>query len=133
MEVYPREVRNYITEEGISPFEEWLTSLQDRQSRARIWARIAKLRLGNLGDYKIVGENLLELREHYGPGFRLYCGQIGKELVILLCGGDKKTQRQDIQTANEYWKTYLHKERENREEETTPKTSQEKRRKNRKK
>ena len=132
MEVHSREVRNYLTEEGISPFEEWHTSLQDRQSRARIFARLAKLRLGNLGDYKIVGDNLLELREHYGPGLRLYCGQIGKEIVILLCGGDKKSQNQDIKTASEYWKNYLRRERENREKESTPKIPQQKRRKNRK-
>lgn len=132
MEIQPRQVRNFITEKGVSPFEEWHCSLKDRQTRARINVRIAKIRLGNLGDYKTVGDSILELREHYGAGYRIYCGQADKELVILLCGGDKKTQRQDIRQANEYWKDYLRREREERENSKTKETQRKNNEKKRK-
>lgn len=80
-------------------FKDWLAALRDRKAAAKIAARIARVELGNFGDVEPVGEGVSELRIHYGPGYRLYIAQRGAELVILLCGGDKSTQRRDIAAA----------------------------------
>lgn len=77
----------------------WFESLRDRQARARINIRIRRLSMGNPGDVKPVGQGVLELRIDYGPGYRVYFIQRGETLIILLAGGDKRTQQQDIQTA----------------------------------
>jgi putative addiction module killer protein len=74
--------------------------------RARIRVRLNRLRLGNFGDCKPVGEGVIELRMPIGPGYRVYLGQDGDTLVILLCGGDKQTQVRDIVKAKEYWAAY---------------------------
>ena len=78
---------------------QWFGRLRDRQARARINTRIRRLSLGNFGDVKPVGRGVSELRINYGPGYRVYFTQRGQTLVILLAGGDKRTQDQDIQTA----------------------------------
>jgi len=96
----------YVTEDGREPFSQWLDSLQDPKARARIRKRIDRVSLGNLGDHKSVGEGVVELREHYGPGYRIYCGLEGEVLVVLLCGGDKDSQEKDIQEAHTYWLHY---------------------------
>jgi putative addiction module killer protein len=80
-------------------FAEWLDGLRDIQARARVQARIERLAHGNAGDVQPVGEGVSELRIHYGPGYRVYFKQRRRELIILLAGGDKKTQAADIQTA----------------------------------
>ena len=77
----------------------WFNSLRDRQARARINARIRRLSLGNPGDVKMVGEGVSELRIDYGPGYRVYFTKHGATVVILLAGGDKRTQVADIRTA----------------------------------
>ena len=82
-------------------YARWFNSLRDRQARARIDVRIRRLSLGNPGDVKPVGEGVSELRIDYGPGYRVYFAQRGQTLVILLAGGDKQTQDQDIKTARE--------------------------------
>jgi putative addiction module killer protein len=82
-------------------YASWFASLRDRQARARIDVRIRRLSLGNSGDVKPVGGGVSELRIDYGPGYRVYFVQRGQQLVILLAGGDKRTQAQDIQTALE--------------------------------
>ena len=82
-------------------YAEWFKSLRDRQARARINTRIRRLSLGNPGDVKPVGEGVSELCIHYGPGYRVYFVQRGETLVILLTGGDKRTQNRDIRTALE--------------------------------
>ena len=79
----------------------WFNSLRDRQARARLNARIRRLSLGNPGDVKPVGEGVSELRIDYGPGYRVYFVQRQQTIVILLAGGDKHTQDQDIKTARE--------------------------------
>jgi putative addiction module killer protein len=80
-------------------FFRWLLGLRDRQARARIQTRIDRLQLGLAGDVRSVGEGVSELRIDYGPGYRIYFSQRGRELVILLAGGDKRPQDKDIKTA----------------------------------
>ena len=80
-------------------FSGWLRKLRDPQARARIIVRIQRMEDGNLGDVKPVGEGVSELRINYGPGYRLYLVRRGETVIILLCGGDKSTQQQDIRTA----------------------------------
>lgn len=82
-------------------YANWFAKLRDRQARARIDVRIRRLSLGNPGDVRPVGEGVSELRIDYGPGYRVYFVQRGLELVILLAGGDKRTQDRDIQVALE--------------------------------
>lgn len=77
-------------------FSEWLGRLRDREARARIQVRLQRLRLGLFGDAKPVGEGVGELRIDYGPGYRVYYIRQGAELIVLLCGGDKRRQQQDI-------------------------------------
>ncbi|MBU6185452.1 MAG: type II toxin-antitoxin system RelE/ParE family toxin [Synechococcales bacterium] len=80
-------------------YSRWFKSLRDRQSKARIDIRIRRLSTGNPGDVKPVGQGVSELRIDYGPGYRVYFVQRGETLIILLAGGDKRTQEQDIITA----------------------------------
>ncbi len=82
-------------------FDLWFGSLKDKLAARRIQARIDRAEEGNFGDHKAVGEGLYEMRIHHGPGFRVYFLPKGSEIVILLAGGDKSTQTQDIQTAQE--------------------------------
>ena len=82
-------------------YASWFAELRDRQARARIDVRIRRLSLGNAGDVGPVGEGVSELRIDYGPGYRVYFVQRGAALVILLAGGDKSTQDQDIRIALE--------------------------------
>jgi putative addiction module killer protein len=77
----------------------WISGLDDDRARARIEVRIYRLLLGNPGDIKPVGEGVSEMRIDYGPGYRVYPTQQDKTVVILLCGGDKRTQNKDIATA----------------------------------
>ncbi len=83
-------------------FERWFAGLRDRMAVARIKSRIDRLQLGLLGDIKPVGEGVSEMRIDCGPGYRIYFVQRGRELVILLAGGDKRTQSRDIEKALEY-------------------------------
>ena len=80
-------------------YAKWIDGLRDLHGRARILARVERLALGNPGDVKPVGEGVSELRINYGPGYRVYYTRRGRELVILLAGGDKSTQPRDIKTA----------------------------------
>ena len=80
-------------------FDRWLAGLRDLQARARIVVRIRRLSLGNPSDVKPVGEGLSELRIDYGPGYRVYFMRRGPLVVLLLCGGDKSSQKRDIALA----------------------------------
>jgi putative addiction module killer protein len=106
MEVQPREVRRYIKPDGKIPFDEWLLTLRDAKAETIINKRLNRISLGNLGNYRSVGEGVCELKINYGPGYRLYFGQIGTAVVLLLCGGNKSTQEEDIRQAIEYWTDY---------------------------
>jgi putative addiction module killer protein len=80
-------------------FARWLDGLRDLRARARVQARIERLAFGHPGDVKVVGEGVSELRVHYGPGYRVYFTKRGAAVVILLAGGDKRTQAADIRMA----------------------------------
>lgn len=79
-------------------FRRWISGLKDRAAVARINARLRNVSLGNAGDTRAVGGGLFEMRVHYGPGYRLYCLGEG-DTVVVLCGGDKRSQRRDIERA----------------------------------
>lgn len=100
------EVRRYRTLQGVEPFTDWISRLKDRGARARILVRIERVALGNLGDAKPLRQGVWELRVDTGPGYRVYFGREGSVVVILLGGGDKRTQDADIEKAIESWDEY---------------------------
>lgn len=106
MEVRPKMIRIYQRSDGELPFVKWIRGIRDVRGKQKIEARIDRARAGNLGDYSSVGEGVLELRIHFGPGYRIYFGQEGDTFVILLIGGDKSSQNENIKQAKEYWKDY---------------------------
>ncbi|HEX5339085.1 MAG TPA: type II toxin-antitoxin system RelE/ParE family toxin, partial [Gallionella sp.] len=89
------EILRYQTEAGKEPLTEWLLSLRDKQVQAKIRIRLKRLETGNFGDCDPVGDGVMELREHLGAGYRVYFGRHGQTVVILLCGGVKKSQPAD--------------------------------------
>jgi putative addiction module killer protein len=105
------ELQKYMTSEGGCPFDEWFFNL-DAQTQARIDARLDRVSLGNFGDRKSIGEGIYELRFFFGPGYRVYYGLAGRQVVLLLVGGDKKGQNKDIQAAQRLWATYQNEQRE---------------------
>jgi putative addiction module killer protein len=100
------EVRQYQTVDGRRPIAEWLDGLRNGVARARIIARLDRLTVGLKGDWKSVGDGVYELRINFGPGYRVYYGHDGSALILLLCGGEKRTQVRDIERAHAYWKDY---------------------------
>lgn len=86
-------------------FSNWMRRLRDPVARARIAVRIDRLALGNPGDVKPVGEGVSEMRIHHGPGYRVYYAHRGQEIILLLCGGDKSTQADDIRRAIDLHRT----------------------------
>jgi putative addiction module killer protein len=97
------EVRRYQRVDGAVPLTDWLADLRDARARAKLEIRFRRVSLGIFGDIKPVGEGVLELREDIGSGYRVYIGRHGAALVILLCGGDKRSQDADIKRTKEYW------------------------------
>jgi len=102
----PKKLRIYETASGRRPFEEWLDSLKDKVTVARIAARLNRVALGNLGDVKSVCAGVSELRLPFGKGYRVYFGQDGDKIILLLCGGDKGSQDRDIREAKAYLQDY---------------------------
>ena len=100
-------LEEYVTEDGKIPFRDWLRGLRDVRARAKIRVRLNRIRLGNFGDAKPVGKGVYELRIPHGPGYRVYYARIGQRIVLLLCGGDKSSQRRDIAKAKVYLEDYL--------------------------
>lgn len=106
MPVEQKEIELYVTREGKVPYEEWFEFLKDVQAQSIILKRLARVRMGNLGEWRSLGEGVGELKIDFGPGYRIYFGQESQKLVILLCGGDKGTQTKDINNAFKFWKDY---------------------------
>ena len=99
------QVRYYVSEDGRSRFEEWFSNLNS-EARAKIATGIARLEQGNVSNVKSAGGGVLEYRINFGPGYRVYFGRDGETLVLLLCGGTKKRQQEDIETARTSWSSY---------------------------
>lgn len=102
----PIEIELYALSSGREPYAEWESRL-NKDVQAIVSARLARIRGGNFGDTKSVSNGIYELRIHYGPGYRIYYGKRGKTIVILLCGGDKSSQKKDIKKAREFWEDCL--------------------------
>lgn len=99
------EVLLYLREDGRSPFVDWFDRL-DTQAAAKVTVAVERLKLGNVANVKSVGEGVQELRMHWGPGHRVYFGRDGERLVILLTGGTKRRQDDDIAKAKVCWADY---------------------------
>ena len=106
MDVTEKIVKEFITKNGKNPFKNWVDNLKNIHIQAKIDIRIARLRLGNFGDTKPVGQGVHELWIHFGPGYRIYYGIEDEKIILLLCGGEKKSQKKDIQKAITYWKEH---------------------------
>ena len=106
MEVVPQTLQEYMTPSGEIPFRAWLHGLRDINARAKIRVRLNRLRLGNFGDAKSVGSGVSELRIPFGPGYRIYYARAQNTVVLLLCGGDKGSQKGDVEQAKAYWQDY---------------------------
>ena len=101
-----RTIKLYQQDNGDCPITLWLESL-DATIRHRVKARLARVAIGNLGEYKLISNNLSEIKFNFGSGYRIYYSEQQDEIILLLCGGDKKTQTKDIKLAKEYLKDYL--------------------------
>jgi len=99
-------VLNYVLASGQEPVEDWLASLNDVKGRAKIRARINRIRSGNPGNFRMVEPGVLEMKLDFGPGYRVYYAKVGDKIILLLCGGDKTTQNADIKKAAEYLSDY---------------------------
>ena len=99
------DIREYQTEGGVSPFADWFVGL-DAIAAAKVATAMTRLSLGNTSQVKGVGSGVFEVRINFGPGYRVYFGKDGQEIVILLTGGTKKKQQRDIATAHANWKDY---------------------------
>jgi len=104
--VISREIKKLELQNGVAPFDEWFDSLGDPRMQVAIDARLARVRAGNFGDCKTVGGGVCELRISLGPGLRVYFGLHGEQVVVLLGGGDKKSQRRDIRRAQQLWQQF---------------------------
>lgn len=107
------QIEVYETDSGKLPYMEWENSLTPRD-RAIITTRLIRIRQGNLGDCKSIRgvKGIQELRINFGPGYRIYFGIKGKKILLLLCGGDKGSQKRDIQKAIIFWESYLKSQKE---------------------
>ncbi len=105
MQARPRNVEVYESSSGTAPFDDWMRDLKDPVGRAAIDAKVALLRRGSLGNYRDVGDGLIELKVNAGPAYRVYIADDGRNSLIL-CAGRKNTQKQDIKAAKRYWNDY---------------------------
>lgn len=106
MDAFEREIKIFQADSGDVPFSSWLKTLRDVQARAIIRSRLNRLRLGNFGDSKSVGDGVFELRIKFGPGYRIYFADDGLSVILILWGGDKSSQDSDILKAKLFWNLY---------------------------
>ena len=99
-------IEHYCTTDGTDVFGAWFDALRDWPTQQRIATRIDRLGLGLFGDAKALRGGVHELRIDFGPGYRVYYALAGRTVVLLLCGGDKRTQRKDITRAVSYWRVF---------------------------
>jgi putative addiction module killer protein len=100
------DIRHYATSSGRDLFQDWLNKLADLKARAAVLRRVDRLAHGNFGDCKFCRDGVWELRVDIGPGYRVYYSQVGRVVVLLLCGGSKRTQAKDIEEAVNYLADY---------------------------
>ena len=101
------EIAHYITEDGTDLYQEWVDTLRDTRAKVAVLRRVDRAALGNFGDHKSCRDGVSEMRVDVGPGYRVYYFQHGKTLVVLLCGGDKRSQDADISRAVAYRTDFL--------------------------
>lgn len=101
-----KNIQLYRDASGRAPFKEWYKALKDNRSKIKVDVQVTRLACGNPGKAKSVGSGVMELKIDFGPGYRIYYGQEGETLILLLIGGDKNTQKTDIAKAKEYWAAY---------------------------
>ena len=106
MEAIERQIDYYQTPDGRIPYREWHNSLKSAKTQAIIDVRLARVRLGNFGYCKPVGEGVLELKIDYAPGYRVYLALVGSRVVLLLTGSDKSTQSREIRQAKAFWQDF---------------------------
>ena len=100
------EIRHYLTTDEKDIYLDWLRKLRDVTAKIAVNRRVNRIELGNFGDHKFCRDGVWELRIDVGAGYRVYYAVAGQEIVLLLCGGDKRTQNADIDRACEYWKDW---------------------------
>ena len=100
------QVLHYRSVDGRIPYQEWLDTVADPVGYSAIQVRTDRLERGLFGDHKPVGDGVWELRVNTGPGYRVYYARARKVVVILLCGGSKRSQKADIENAKAYWRDY---------------------------
>jgi putative addiction module killer protein len=100
------EIKIYALEDGREPFREWLDSLKDFDTQALILQRLQRIKLGNFGDCKSIDEGLWEFRIHHKSGFRVYYARVGQHLILIVGGGDKRSQQRDITKTKKYLEDY---------------------------
>jgi putative addiction module killer protein len=100
------EIDHYLTADGHDPVQGWMDALRDMRARVAVLRRIERLRIGNFGDHRFCRDGVWELRVDVGPGYRVYYAQAGQTLVLLLLGGDKRTQSADIDRAVGHWQDW---------------------------
>jgi putative addiction module killer protein len=100
------EVVHFLDETGFDPFQDWFDRLRDQTAAVRILNRLGRVEAGNFGDCKSVGAGVWELRIDHGPGYRVYYARAGQTIILLLCGGDKRTQQVDIARAAGFWQQF---------------------------
>lgn len=99
------EISEYVARDNRSPFGTWFDNL-NAVAAAKITTALTRLQHGNVSNVEPVGRGVSEYKVHFGPGYRVYFGKDGEKIIILLCGGDKKTQKKDIERAKNYWQDY---------------------------
>ena len=105
------EVREYVDERGVSPFGRWFDDL-DAAAATKVRTALARIETGNLSNVRGVDQGVLEYRIHFGPGYRVYFGRDGDTLIILLAGGAKGRQQDDIENARDLWVEYRRRKRQ---------------------
>jgi putative addiction module killer protein len=106
MNLIKKTLRIYQDCNGREPFSDWIGTLT-AGDRARVLVRLDRVETGNPGDHRSVGEDVYEFRFIFGSGYRVYYGEVDNTLVLLLCGGDKSSQKKDVKKAKAYWRDYI--------------------------
>ena len=104
--IWAMQIIHYLAADNTDYYQEWLDGLRDLKARVTIQRRVDRLMSGNCGDHRFCKDGVWELRMDIGPGYRVYYARAGQTIVLLLCGGDKRTQEADLNRAVEYWQDY---------------------------